>query len=130
MLSFIIESKWCATFAYLSGNVSPLLSMQGGRADQELAIRTAFELSQVYSAYLLQLYEALLEDMEIIAISNEDYHAFEIYCQKNDIDIYEEYHEVLKEHFREYVDIISADISSLLELMRTANIIVSAESGV
>ena len=107
---------------------SPLLASQGAAVDQELVVRTAFELSQVYSAYLLRLYEALLEDMEIIVISNWDYHAFEIYCRENDIDIYEEYHDVLKEHFREYVDIISADISSLLELMRTANIIIGAEA--
>jgi hypothetical protein len=107
---------------------SPLLASEGALADQELVVRTAFELSQVYSAYLLQLYEALLEDMEIIVISDQDYHAFEIYCQENDIDIYEEYHDVLKEHFREYVNIISSDLSSLLELMRTANIIVNAES--
>ncbi|MCP4404124.1 MAG: hypothetical protein GY801_43310 [bacterium] len=106
---------------------SPLLASQGASEDRELVIRTAFELSYVYSGYLLQLYEALLEDMEIIVISNQDYHAFEVYCQDNDIDIYEEYHDVLKEHFKEYVEIISIEISSLLELMRTANIIVNAE---
>lgn len=107
---------------------SPLLASQKASEDQELTVRTAFELSQVYSAYLLQLYEALLEDMEIIVISDRNYHAFEAYCEENDIDIYEEYHEVLKGHFREYVDIISTDISSQLELMRTATIIVNAES--
>ncbi|PID57732.1 hypothetical protein CSB45_05760 [candidate division KSB3 bacterium] len=96
--------------------------------DRELAARIAVELSQVYSEYLLQLYEALLEDSEIIAISNQNYHAFECYCQEHDIDFYDEYCDALKEHFREYVDTISGDISLLLGLVRTANVIVGAEA--
>ena len=107
---------------------SPLSAAKGAQPDQKLIIRTAFALSRVYSPYLLQLYEALLEDMEIIVISARDYHAFELYCQENDIDIYEEYHDVLKEHFREYGNIISSELSLLLELTRTANIIVNAEA--
>ena len=89
-------------------------------------VQRALELSQIYSSYLLNLYEALLEDIEIIAISNHDYHAFEAYCHARDIDIYEEYHEVLKDHFRKYVESIAADISSSLELIKTANTIVNA----
>lgn len=88
---------------------------------------TSFELSRIYSPYLLELYEALLEDMEIIAISNQDYWAFEKYCRKNNIDVYEEYHEALKKHFREYVETISGDISATLRIVKTANIIVNAE---
>lgn len=87
----------------------------------------SLELSHVYTPYLLELYEVLLEDMEIIAISNQDYRAFEKYCRKNDIDVYEEYHDILTEHFRKYVEIISADISAMLHIVRTANNVVNAE---
>ncbi len=96
--------------------------------DEEILKAVSLDLSRVYSPYLLELYEALLEDMEVIAISNRDYWAFEKYCQEHDIDVYEEYHDILKSHFKKYVDIISSDITAMLHIVRTANIIVNAES--
>lgn len=87
----------------------------------------SLELSQIYSPYLLELYEALLEDMEIIAISNHDYWAFEKYCREQNIDVYEEYHDALKDHFRKYVEVIASDISAMLRIMKTANVVVNAE---
>ncbi len=89
---------------------------------------TALELSRVYSPYLLELYEAILEDMEIIPMAHQDYRAFQRYCQEHDIDVYEEYHDILTAHIRKYVELMSADISSMLQIVSIANIIVNAES--
>lgn len=88
---------------------------------------TAMELSQVYSPYLLELYEALLEDMEIVAIAQQDYSAFEKYCQQQDIEVYEEYHETIKTHLKESIELIAADISSTLQTVKAANLIVHAD---
>ena len=88
---------------------------------------TALELSRVYSPYLLELYEALLEDMEIVAIAQQDYSAFEQYCYNNNIEIYEEYRDMIKNHLKESVGLIPADISSTLQIVKAANVIVRAE---
>ncbi len=85
------------------------------------------ELSRIYSPYLLELYEALLEDIEIIAISEQDYHAFEKYCRENQIEVYEDYHEVIKDHLRKYVEGIAMYVPSAFRMVKTANIIVNAE---
>ncbi len=89
--------------------------------------QTSLELSRVYSPYLLELYEVLLTDMEIIAISNQDYGAFEKYCREHSIDVYEEYHDALKNHFRKYVEVIAGDIPTTLHTVKTANVIVNAQ---
>lgn len=95
-------------------------------SDLELT-QTAYDLSRMYSIYLLELYQSLLEDMEIIALANKDYRAFEAYCHEHDIDIYEEYRDVLQAHFHDYMEMIDADISACLHLIKTATLIVSAE---
>ena len=87
----------------------------------------ALELSRVYSPYLLELYETLLEDLEIVAIAKQDYSAFENYCHEHDIDVYEEYRDGIKYHLKEYAEVIGADISSALGIIRAANSIVNAE---
>ena len=110
----------------LIGDQSLLQSTQ--EFSEEASLHAALRLSQLYSPYLLELYEVLLEDMEIIAISNQDYHAFESYCRYHDIDIYEEYHDVLQGRFQEYVDIIAVDIFSILRLLRHANLIIRTET--
>lgn len=88
---------------------------------------TAMELSRVYSPYLLELYETLLEDMEIVAIAQQNYSAFEQYCQDNDIEIYEEYRDIIKNHLKESIGLIPADISSILQTIKAANVIIQAE---
>lgn len=88
---------------------------------------TAMELSRVYSPYLLELYETLLEDMEIVVIAQQDYSAFEKYCSDNDIDIYEEYHDLIQSHLKESRELIPADFSSTLQTLKAANVIVQAE---
>lgn len=88
---------------------------------------TALELSRVYSPYLLELYETLLEDMEIVAIAQQDYSAFEKYCQQQEIEIYEEYHNTIKTHLKESMELIAADISSTLQTVKAANLMVWAE---
>ncbi len=105
-----------------------LLRQSSRDVSEEASLHAALRVSQLYSPYLLELYKALLEDMEIIAISNRDYHAFERYCHQHDIDLYEEYHYVLQGHFQEYVDMIAADIFTILTLLRQANLIVRAET--
>ena len=91
------------------------------------ARNAAFDLSRIYSSYLLELYAALLEDMEIIAVSEQDYHAFEKYCHQNQIEVYEEYHEVIKAHLRRYVEDIAIYVSSACRIVQTANLIINAE---
>ncbi|GAK57479.1 hypothetical protein U27_04446 [Candidatus Vecturithrix granuli] len=88
---------------------------------------TALEFSQVYSPYLLELYETLLEDMEIVAIAQQDYAAFERYCQQQEIEVYEEYHDALKTHLKESIALIAADISSTLQTIQAANLLVQAD---
>ncbi len=81
----------------------------------------------VYSPYLLDLYETLLEDMEIVAIAQQDYSAFEKYCHQQDIEVYEEYHSTIKTHLKESIELIAADISSTLQAVRAANLLVDAD---
>ena len=88
---------------------------------------TAMEFSQVYSPYLLELYETLLEDMEIVAIAQQDYAAFEKYCQQQEIEVYEEYHEMLKARLKASRELIAADISSTLHIVQAANLLVQAD---
>ncbi|PIE35351.1 hypothetical protein CSA56_04560 [candidate division KSB3 bacterium] len=104
-----------------------LLLQDTQELSEEMSLHAALRLSQLYSPYLLELYESLLEDMEIIAISNQDYHAFERYCCQHDIDMYEEYHDVLQGHFQEYVEIIAVDVFSVLGVLRQTNLLVRAE---
>ena len=96
-------------------------------APNRTAEKVAFVFSRLYSPYLLELYEALLDDLSIVAISSTDYHAFERYCQENDIDVYEEYHDVIKTYLREYVTQIKGDIPGTLQVLKLANIIVNAD---
>lgn len=93
----------------------------------DLFATTAMELSRVYSPYLLDLYETLLEDMEIVAIAQQDYSAFEKYCHQQDIEVYEEYHSTIKTHLKESIELIAADISSTLQAVRAANLLVDAD---
>lgn len=88
---------------------------------------TALEFSRVYSPYLIELYETLLEDMEIVAIAQQDYAAFEHYCQQQEIEVYEEYHDALKTHLKESIALIAADISSTLHIVQAANLLVQAD---
>jgi hypothetical protein len=89
--------------------------------------RAASELSRIYSSYLLELYDVLLEDMEIIAISEQDYHAFEQYCREHQIEVYEEYHDIIKNRLKKYVEGIAISIPPAFHMVKTANIIVNAE---
>ena len=84
------------------------------------------ELSRIYSSYLLELYAALLEDMEIIAVSEQNYQAFEKYCHANQIEVYEEYHEVIKGHLKKYVEDIAIYVPSAFRMVTAANIIMNA----
>ncbi len=97
-------------------------------ADEIEMAQTAAALGQMFSLYLLDLYQALLEDMEIIAQAEKDFRVFEAYCREHDIDIYEEYQDVLQAHFRNYVQIINEDILTSLELVRTANLMLVADA--
>jgi hypothetical protein len=87
----------------------------------------AIELSRIYSVYLLELYEALLEDMEIIAIAEQDYGAFEQYCQEHEIEVYKEYHEAIKEQLEHYVEGIALYVPDAFRMIRTANVITKAD---
>lgn len=87
----------------------------------------ALELSRIYSVYLLDLYEALLEDMEIIAIAEQDYTAFEQYCRQHDIDIYEEYHDTIKQQLERHVEGIAIYIPDAFRMVKTANIVARAD---
>ena len=78
----------------------------------------AVELSRIYSLYLLELYEALLEDMEIIAIAEQDYDAFRRYCQKHQIEVYEEYHDTIRAHLEKYVEGIALYIPGAFRMIR------------
>jgi len=89
---------------------------------------TASALGQMFSFYLLDLYQALLEDLEIIAQADKDFRVFEAYCREHDIDIYEEYQDVLQAHFRNYVQMVNEDILTSLELVRTANLMLAADA--
>ncbi|GAK52075.1 hypothetical protein U14_03322 [Candidatus Moduliflexus flocculans] len=89
---------------------------------------TASALGQMFSFYLLDLYQALLEDLEIIAQADKNFYMFEAYCREHEIDIYEEYQNVLQAQFRNYIQMINEDILTSLELVRTANLILAAET--
>ncbi len=97
-------------------------------SDEAEIVRTASALGQMFSFYLLDLYQALLEDLEIIALADKDFRIFEAYCREHDIDIYEEYQDVLQTHFHNYVQIVNEDILTSLELVRTANLILAADA--
>lgn len=86
------------------------------------------ELSRIYSSYLLELYETLLEDIEIIAIAEQDYQAFERYCQANQIEVYEEYHDAIKQRLERYVEGIAIYVPDAFRMVKTANFIMKAES--
>lgn len=87
----------------------------------------ALELSRIYSVYLLELYEALLEDMEIIAIAEQDYGAFKQYCQEHEIEVYKEYHDAIKEQLEHYVEGIALYIPDAFRMIKTANVITKAD---
>jgi hypothetical protein len=87
----------------------------------------AIELSRIYSVYLLELYEALLEDMEIIAIAEQDYGAFEHYCQEHEIELFNEYHDATKEQLENYVEGIALYVPDAFRMIRTANVITKAD---
>jgi len=87
----------------------------------------ALELSRIYSPYLLELYAVLLEDMRIIAISEQDYHAFEKYCHDQQIEVYEEYRDTIRDHLRKYVEGIAPYVPPAFRVVKTANIIMNAE---
>lgn len=88
----------------------------------------AVELTRIYSPYLMELYEALLEDMEIIAIAEQDYGAFEQYCHQNRIDVYEEYHDAIKAQLEKYVEGIAIYIPDAFRMIKMANVIMKADS--
>lgn len=85
------------------------------------------QLSRIYSPYLLELYEVLLEDIEIIAISEQDYYAFERYCREHQIEVYEEYRDIIKNYLRKYVEGISIYVPPAFRMVKTTNIIVNAD---
>lgn len=85
------------------------------------------ELSRIYSVYLLELYETLLEDMEIIAIAEQDYGAFEHYCRQHQIEVYKEYHDEIKQQLERYVEGIALYIPDAFRMIKTANIIAKAD---
>lgn len=85
------------------------------------------ELSRIYSPYLLELYEILLEDMEIIAIAEQDYFAFEQYCRDQQIEVYEEYRDIIQDHLKKYVEGIALYVPPAFQMVKTANIIMNAE---
>jgi hypothetical protein len=87
----------------------------------------AIELTRIYSSYLMELYEALLEDMEIIAIAEQDYQAFEQYCHNNQIEVYEEYHDAIKEQLEKYVEGIAIYIPDAFRMIKMANIIMEGD---
>ena len=87
----------------------------------------AQELSRIYSVYLLELYGALLEDMEIIAIAEQDYGAFEHYCREHEIEVYDEYHDAIKQQLERYVEGIALYIPDAFRMVKTANIITKAD---
>lgn len=87
----------------------------------------AMELSRIFSPYLLELYDALLEDVEILVIAQQDYEAFEKYCLGHNIELYDEYHDALRYHLQKYGTIITTDIPSACQIIKMANAIVRAE---
>jgi hypothetical protein len=101
------------------------------RQPQEFTLRharwAALELSRMYSDYLLELYETLLEDMEIIAIAEQDYEAFQNYCQQHQIEVYEEYHDAIKQQLEHYVEGIALYIPDAFRMIKIAGIIAKAD---
>jgi hypothetical protein len=100
---------------------------QSQEGSLQKARNAALELSRIYSSYLLELYEILLEDMEIIAIAEQDYHAFEQYCHDQQIGVYEEYRDIIHDHLRKYVEGIAPYVPLAFRMVKTANIIMNAE---
>lgn len=92
------------------------------------ARHAALELSRIYSEYLLELYQTLLEDMEVIAIAEQDYRAFEQYCHDNQIEVYDEYHDLIKQQLEKYVEGIAIYIPDAFRMIKMANFIVNAEA--
>jgi len=75
---------------------------------------------------LLELYGALLEDMNIIAIAEQDYRAFESYCRDNQIEVYEEYHESIRAHSHRYIKDDAARIPVAARAIDTAILLARA----
>jgi hypothetical protein len=101
--------------------------LKEAQATLEQTPGAASELSRIYSPYLLELYAVLLEDMEIIAIAARDYEAFESYCRERQIEVYEEYRDVIHAHLRRYVEGIAIAIPPAFQMVKTANIMVNVE---
>lgn len=104
------------------------LQEAGQPADAQQAREATLQLSQMYSPYLLRIYNSLLTDLEIAAISQRDYHAFEQYCHDHHIEIYEEYRDKIKDYLNSYFEDIALNIPAAFQMISTAAIMVNADT--
>jgi hypothetical protein len=85
------------------------------------------EIGRSFFKDQLQFYKLLLEDLEIILVANDDPGLFRTYCEENDIEIYEEYQDVIKKKLEAYATNFPFNLHEIIERLNIAIIISSAE---